>query len=181
MRINHYLCFLGLLLSGCASTVELESIDEAQAKINDHSAIIHLKSDDEYWGKNVQVGNDSIQFVDKETDDTLRYSNMDIEYIKVTNHTLGAVKGFFILGVSFYALLTITDNSRDYNVEGNKPTPPIFTAIFAGVGGILGLAIGGLIGHPFTYILPEDSVNVGKGIFIDSTINSSQQILKSAP
>ena len=172
MKINYCLCLISLMISGCASTVELNSIDEAQTRIGDHSATIHLKSDQEYLGEIVQVGDDSVRAVDMETEDTLQFSNQDIEFIKVTNHTLGAVKGFLIGAATLGTYVAIVNSNYDSNVEGEKPLPPIFIAIGAGIGGVFGLAIGGLIGHHYTYILPEDSVNVGieKTLFAQDSI-----------
>ena len=185
MRLSHCLCLISLFLSGCASTIELESIDEAQERISDHSAIIHLKSDEEYIGKNVQVGNDSIQFVDKETEDTLKYSNLDIEFIKVTNHSLGAIKGFFIgavsLGVPTAILFYSSSNNGETSQSVQDNVRSTFTIIGTGIGAVIGLVIGGISGHHYTYILPEDSVKFGMERSIDSTKSSSQHILKSAP
>jgi hypothetical protein len=181
MKINYCLCLNILLFSGCASTVELNSVEEARLKIVDRTAIIHLISDEEYIGKILKVGNESVLFLNTKTGDTLQLSNLSVKFIKVTDHALGAAKGFLIGGVATYAFVTIMDNSRDYNLEGNKPLPSTLTVIFSGVGGLLGLAIGGLIGHPYTYIFPEDSINVGMRTSVDSTDNSKQPIQKSAP
>ena len=157
MKISYCLCCISLMILGCASTVELKSIDEAQARIGDRSAIIHLKSDEEYLGKNVQVRNDSVWFVDKETEDTLQFSNRDIKFVKVNDHTLGAVKGFLIGG----AILGTSGAAIGSTANNNTEFTPLLAVIGVGIGGVLGIIIGGLSGHNYIYFLPEDSVNVG--------------------
>jgi hypothetical protein len=181
MRISYFLFITSLIVSGCASTVELKSADDARSKIGNRSAMIHLKSGQEYIGRYVQVGSDSVLLVKMDTDDTLQFSNRDVEFMKVINHKVGSGEGLLIGGASLGALIMILNESYDSNEEGHKKLPPIITAIGAGIGGAIGLAIGSMNGHHYTYILPKDTLKDRKGISIDSTNSSNQKILKSAP
>ena len=155
------------MISGCVSTVELQSIDEAQAKVGNRSTIIYLKSGQEYRGKNVQVGNDSVGFVDNEIEDTLHFSNRDIKFIGVNDHAAGSVEGFLIGGTISFALGAAIASTSD-----NPGFPPSLQAMFVGIGGLPGIIIGGLSGHSYSYILPEDSVKAGieKSIHAQDTI-----------
>jgi hypothetical protein len=185
MKITYCLCFVVVIFLGCASTVELNSIDDARMRIGDCSAIIHLKSGREYTGENVQVGNDSVRIVNMETIDTLQFPDRDIEFIKVSDHALGAIKGFFIgavsLGVPTAILFYSSSNNGETSQQVQDRVNSFFTIIGTGIGAVVGLVIGGISGHHYTYILPEDSVKVGMDKSIDSTKSSSQHILKSAP
>jgi hypothetical protein len=185
MRAIYYLFLVSLLVSGCASTVELNSAKEGKMKIGNSLAEVHLKSGQEYIGKIVQIGNDSIRIDNMEAGYILKFSNRDIKFIKVTDHVLGALKGCLFGGASMLILVSIIKAQNDNSdhdgsgwTSGMKKNVPI---IGAGIGGLLGLIIGGINGHHYTYVFPEDLVKVGIGTSIDSTNNSSQKILKRAP
>jgi len=149
------------LVLGCASTVELNSTNEANTRIHGGSAIAHLqlKSGKEYVGRDVQVENDSIQFINTQNEDILRLSKQDIKFIKINDHTLGLVEGFFIGGTILGASGYIMGSKEDTEKGGvNTGFRTGITTIGAGIGGVIGIVIGGLSGHHYTYIFPKDSV-----------------------
>jgi hypothetical protein len=150
-------------------------------KIGKGSAIVNMKSGQEYEGWDVQVGSDSVRLIDMETEGMLQFPSQDIKSIEITYHKVG-YKGPLIGGVVLSALAFIMFSS---NHNDEKPTNrnarDAFTAIGVGVGAAIGLLIEVINGQHYTYIFPKDSVKVEKGTSIDSTNNSNHQILKSAP
>jgi len=185
MRVNYTIYFIVLLVSGCSSTVELNSVDEARKAIGDQTGILCMHSGQEYKGRDIQVGKDSVRFINIPTENTLQYSTLDIKFIKVTDHTLGAFKGCLIGGAFMFAVVSIiktqNDNSEHDGSGWTSGMKKNFPIIGAGIGSLIGIIIGGVSGHHYTYTFPEDSVEVGKGTSIDRTISPNQQILKSAP
>jgi hypothetical protein len=172
---------VSLMVSGCASTVQLNSIDEAKIRIGKGSATVILRSGQEYEGWDVQVGSDSVRFIDMKTAGMLQFSNKEVKSIEITKHKIG-YSGPLIGGIALGTLAFIVFSSNHKDEEyTNRNVRDAFTAIGVGVGGAVGLAIEVLNGHHYTYIFPKDSIKVEEGTSIDSTNNSNLQILKSAP
>jgi hypothetical protein len=162
------LFLIGILVTGCASTVELKSTD-TETFIAEGPAVVHLKSGYEYDGRDAQAGNGFVRLRDKENKSDLQFPVRDINYIEVTNHRVGMGDGVLIGGLSTgtLALILFSSGHSDNDYTGRN-VREAFTLIGIGAGGVVGLVIGGITGHHYTYIFPEESNRFRPGVFIDS-------------
>jgi hypothetical protein len=187
MRTGFILCLLSFVISGCSTTVQLESADDANSRIDVETAKIVLKSGVEYTGERLYVGRDSTRFIDVRTTGVLEFANRDIQYIRVSNQTVGAAEGLLIgaVGMGLLGFVIAPHNvhpsDEDKDNQLGIPIRPFTIMLCAIGGGVAGAVFGVIRGHQYTYLLPKNTAKIGLETPVDSTISSDRQILKSTP
>ena len=171
MRISFCLCIMSFLISGCSSTVELSSAVDANRKIGEGSATVYLKSGQAYDGREVDVRADSTQFIDRTTEDILRFPTGHIESIQVTHHGGGAIEGLLIGGLGGGALGLAAASGISTN-EGGRGGAIFINLVAGGVGG---LVYGAVKGHDYTFVFPDDSITVETGVPMTDIKSPSQK------
>ena len=162
MKLSFVLFFTSLLFASCTSTIQLSSEADANKKIGKGGATIYLKSGREFSGRQLFVRADSIQFVDADIADTLRFPTDDVESIEVRHHGGGAFEGFIFGGLGGCAFgLTAGLGASSSGEAGAAKGLLVFTGLT--VGSVGGLVIGAIKGHTYTFIPPTDSTTIPSG------------------
>lgn len=161
MKITFCLICTCLLASGCSSVVELASTTDANRKIGEGAATVRLKSGQDYAGREVSVEEDSTRFVDRDTEDILRFPTQDIRSIQITHHGGGALEGLLFGGLGGGAVgLALGIGMGTSGDEGMGKGLLALTGLAAGTVG--GLVFGAIKGHEYTFVFPDDSVTMGE-------------------
>lgn len=157
ISLRVHLCLSCLIISGCSSTVELTSAVNAHRRIGAGSVVVQLKSGQEFAGRDLNVRADSTLFIDRKTEDTLRFSTRDIRSVQVTHHGGGAVEGLFLGGLGGGALgFVLSSGLNSSGDEGMGKGLAILTGLLGGGAG--GLVLGAVYGHDYTFVFPGDSL-----------------------
>jgi uncharacterized protein YceK len=169
MKILILLFFLITVVSGCVSTVELKSADEAGAKINGSSAVVNLRSGQTYEGWYIRVENNSITIDEAGTGEIRHFPARDVKSIEITEHRIGYA-GPVIGGVAGGALMFgIGSMNHNDELERNRNARDFFSIVGVGVGAGIGLLIEVVQGHTCTYLFPEEPVKRDQGADSDTT------------
>ena len=139
-----------LAFSGCASTVQLSSIEDASQHFEGRSASLLLKSGKTYQARDIRLGEDSVVFVDQSTDSTLHYCSTDIESFQDFNHVRGAFDGLIVGGLMSVPAGLIMRST-------NRPDAGLASIALVVTAVPLGILLGLLEGHQSRYRLQADS------------------------
>jgi hypothetical protein len=156
--------FLGCtILPGCATIVQLHSIDEIPDQVGERTVIVHTVSGHDYAGNNVQVRNDSLHLEEDSTKYSIQIAGKEIKSIETWNHSTGCWEGIALGAVSIGVPIGISfcrDNGNNLEEDPGlqKRVNTFFTVIGVAGGMTAGAIIGGSVGHHFTYVFPEDSL-----------------------
>ena len=140
---------------GCSTTTLIHptSNEEMNAKLKGLDAIVQLK-DGRRWGvKEVNVSNDSVSFLNRDTDSKCKITIQQVSKITTisNDHVLGALEGlgigFIGVGLPIWALLGFSTES--VGTSSGMPGPFAVVRVLAAAGGGIGLIIGAVSG--FTY------------------------------
>jgi len=142
--------------SGCSSTVVLTSPVEANRRIGAYEGTVRLRSGVEYEVRQIHVFADSTGFVDCSNDSTLHMPNRSIESIRICHHGGGAIEGLLFGGLGGTAAgLTLGIGLSSNGDEGTGKGLLALTGLAIGSAG--GLALGGIKGHDYALVFPQDS------------------------
>lgn len=177
MRISFCLCLIGLLVSGCSSTIDLTSAVDVNRKIGEGTATVYLKSGQEHNAQEVHVRTDSTVFVDRSTEEILQFPTGDIQSIYITHRGAGAIEGLLFGGLGGYALGLASASGISTN-EGGRGAA-IFISLVAG--GVGGLVYGAVKGHDYTFVFPHDSTTVRPKPSSGNAGEIKSEIQNSAP
>jgi hypothetical protein len=187
MRTGHFLCLLGLMISGCTSTSELTTDDDANSRFKDESAKIFLWSGEAYFGQDIFFKDDSIHFYNLQLKDKMVIANRKVERILLINSGVGGAEGFLIgaLAGGIVGILVAPRNVHNPNPEEDKimgiQKRPFYIGCGSLVGGGIGLTFGLMKGHSFNYIPRRVNVKAGGNIYADSTKNAADPVFKNTP
>jgi hypothetical protein len=151
MQSPYLILIAGVIFSGCSSTMQFSSIDEANRQFKGSSTTLILKSGEEYRAQNIKVGQDSTIILDHNADSIKQFCNTDIYGFRDYNHIKGAGDGLklgTLVGVPL-GLIILSIADRYAIVAAFIATIP--TMIF-------GTIVGLLAGHQTIYTLPTNSV-----------------------
>jgi len=162
MRIIHFIIPGCVLLSGCASTIQFFSPDDANQEFRGRSSTLILHSGEEYCAQNIEVGPDPTTFLDHSTNTGRRYGNNQIRSFQDFNHIRGAIDGVVVASLLIAPAGVILLSSKQFGAGLAFAGLAIFTET-------AGLVVGLFEGHQFTYTLPANSVSAIDSVSLSST------------
>ena len=146
MRTSYAIIVSSILLSGCASTVEFSSIDEADRECQGVSGTLLLESGGSCRAQILGVGPDSVTFLVRSTDSTRRYSKKDILAFKDRVHVRGALDGLVVGGLLGVPAGIVINSTK-------RPQAGIAAVAILSLTVTVGILVGFFEGHEYTYNL----------------------------
>jgi hypothetical protein len=175
MKLVTILFGLAIFLCGCSSSYLVSSTGKPDAEysyqvMNDElkgqDVEIELKDGSDISAKDVKISDDSISWVDQETDVESKASILEINKIVIESSSMGALEGagFGLVGGAGLGALLGKIFSHDTNTGMDATVGGLV------LGGVTGLIVGSItgliIGHSYNYEFPtteqSDSLQVGK-------------------
>jgi hypothetical protein len=160
-------------LCGCSTTYPVRSraCEEMNEEFKEEQATIELADGREIPAKYVRVFDDSVSWIEPETNYKSRAAHDQINRIVVKNHSLGTLEGLGIGlagGIGLGALLgSVFTSSATSSSLGSGFGPAVGGLLGGGAGIFVGLLAGGIIGHSYNYEFREsvriDSDEKGTG------------------
>jgi hypothetical protein len=167
---------LAIFLCGCSSTYLVSSTGKPNAeysyqemneKLKEWDVKIKLKDGSDISAKDVKVSDDSVSWVNQETNAESKASILEINKIVINSSSIGALEGAgFGLVVGGGVGLIWGINQED---TGEIPMGVVGPIIGGGTGLIVGSITGAIIGHSYNYVFPtaeqSDSLRLGNERF----------------
>jgi uncharacterized protein YceK len=159
MRSVAFAFSITLMFSGCSSTLRLNSAEDANRKIGGSAATMHLNSGVAYEGRQVEVGKDSVRFVDQDSACLRQFPIRDIRSIQVTHRAGGVLEGLLFGGLG--GCMTGGIFLSVFGRGGDGAGGGVALLALTVAGGTGGLILGAVKGHVYTFTFPNDSVVAG--------------------
>jgi hypothetical protein len=173
MKLVTILFGLAIFLCGCSSSYMVNSTGkpgadysyvEMNEKLKGCDVKIELKDGSDISAKDVKVSDDSISWVDQETDVESKASIIEINKIVMESSPIGALEGAgfgLVVGGGLGLIWGTTEKEG-----GEIPMGFVDLLIAGGTGLIVGSITGAIIGHSYNYEFPtaeeSDSLQIGK-------------------
>ncbi len=156
------LCFF--IWTGCSTTTLMhpKSNEELNAQLKGHDAIVEMKEGMELSVKEVHVTNDSVSWLDRETNIESRTGIGRLSKIKTINkndHVLGALEG---LGIGFVGTTAAFLSLSGFPSEIGGASGLAVAASVGLIGGGIGLVVGLISGFTYYDEFPLDEHNVSR-------------------
>jgi uncharacterized protein YceK len=177
MKLVTVLFGLAILLSGCSSSYLVSSTGKPNAeysyqemneKLIGWDVEIELKDGSDISAKDVKISDDSVSWVDKETNAESKASTLEINKIVIESSPIGALEGagFGLVGGGGLGALVgqiIVGNDSEW---GTGAGAAVGLILGGGTGLIVGSITGAIIGHSYNYEFPtseqSDSLQIEK-------------------
>jgi hypothetical protein len=177
MKLVTVLFGLAILLSGCSASYLVSSTgkpgaeysyQEMNEKLKGLDVKIELKDGSDISAKDVKIYDDSVSWVDQESDVESKTSILDINKIVMGSSWLGALEGAgfgLVGGAGLGALVGQIHYGNDTEL-GTGGGAIVGLVLGGGTGLIVGSITGAIIGHSYEYKFPtpeqSDSLQNGK-------------------
>lgn len=150
---------LGILIPACSSTYRLVSVDNGNDRIGESPATVRLTNGEVQEVEQTDFTRDSAYFLVRQTGMRRGVMIRSIQSIEITDHWAGAQVGLQV-GAGAGAALGVASFLPKPSHQGWYAPP--FGPEAAVLGGIAigtttGIIIGALIGHRYTFLMPQDS------------------------
>jgi hypothetical protein len=153
---------LAILLSGCSSSYLVNSTGkpdpkydyvEMNEKLKGQDVKIELKDGRDISAKNVKIYDDSISWVDQETNTESKASILEINKIVMESSSMGALEGagFGLLGGAGLGALVGQIHYGNDTELGTGGGAIVGLVLGGGTGLIVGSITGAIIGHSYNY------------------------------
>jgi hypothetical protein len=177
LKLTTILFGLAIFLCGCSTSYLVNSTGKPDAKYNygemneelkGQDVEIELKDGSDISAKNVEISEDSVSWVDQETDQTFKASTPEINKIVIESSLMGALEGagFGLVGGAGLGALfgqILIGNDTELGTGGGAI---VGLVLGGGTGLIVGSITGAIIGHSYNYKFPtaeqSDSLQIGK-------------------
>ena len=160
--------------SGCSTTMQLHSINEARNKIEGRSGTLSVNADaGQYDARDIRIGADSTVFLDLKAYSMRHIANTDVASVKIVQRGGGAFEGLIVGGLC--GLLAGYQNA----VHERTGLGGLYVG---GIGGVVvGATVGYLIGHRHNFVFRSDSVLVSQPIRDNGIDHAGEQRQTSFP
>jgi len=178
MKLITILFGLSIFLCGCSSSYLVSSTGKPDAeysyremneKLKGWDVKIELKDGSDISAKDVNISDNSVSWVDQETNIEFKTSIRDINKIVMESSSIGALEGagFGLVGGAGLGLLVgMTQEDIGTVSSGQIAAESVGLVLGGGTGLIVGSITGAIIGHSYNYEFPtseqSDSLQIGK-------------------
>ena len=178
MKLITILFGLAIFLCGCSSSYLVSSTGKPDAeysyqemneKLKGWDVKIELKDGSDISAKDVKISDDSVSWVDQETNEESKASILEINKIVMESSSIGALEGAgfgLVVGGGLGFLFGLTQDDLGTVSSGQTPAEDVYLVLGGGTGLIVGSITGAIIGHSYNYEFPtteqNDSLQIGK-------------------
>jgi len=177
MKLITILFGLAIFLCGCSSSYLVSSTGKPDAKYSYHEMNEELKGQDveielkdgrDISAKDVKISDDTVSWVDQQTDQAFKASILEINKIVMKSSSIGALEGagFGLVGGGGLGALVGQIIVGNHGAWGTGAGVFFGSIIGGGIGIIVGPITGLIIGHSYNYEFPtaeqSDSLQNGK-------------------
>jgi len=162
MKLAAFLFLVGLLLSGCGSTIAVRSDEpfnndrvfnyaQVRTRLEGSSASVALSSGAFFEGDSLHFSRDSVSFIAGSDSASHTVALQDVSRLVYTDHSAGALSGGLLgtligAGSGAAVLFLITDDSADSRLGA-----AVLELGAMGMGAVIGAAYGSWKGTPVEY------------------------------
>ena len=160
MKARVLAILLTSIIAGCSYDQVIKSRQDFYYNLKDQTAEIALLNGTSFDARCIALVNDSLKFLSLDNNKSWQVPVRDIQFVRTTNHTSGAVRGFVLgslsAGTTMIVLLRLNPvppGDDDDHVLGRVLIPIAVTVLT----GTCCAVVGGINGDRFYYQLQEDS------------------------